>query len=117
MPQLVTTTILIVCMIFLTLFMIIEPRIKVPLIQLRFFRNRLFALANLSGLLNGIARGAVLFLMIFFLQGPYGKDPLTAGLMLIPFGAAFMVIGPISGRISDYIGSRILASIGLGIST
>jgi hypothetical protein len=51
---------------------------------LRLFRSRLFALANLSGLLNGIARGAVLFLLIFFLQGPYGKDPLTAGLMLTP---------------------------------
>src|SRR5437763_16369517 len=116
MPQLVTTTILIVCMIFLTLFMIIEPRIKVPLIQLRFFRNRLFSLANLSGLLNGIARGAVLFLLIFFLQGPYGKDPLTAGLMLTPFGAAFMIVGPISGRLSDRVGSRLLAPIGLVIS-
>jgi len=116
LPQPVTTTILITGIVCLTLFLIIEPRIKVPLIQLRFFRNRLFALANLSGLLNGIARGAVLFLMIFFLQGPYGKDPLAAGLMLTPFGAAFMVIGPISGRLSDRIGSRILASIGLGIS-
>ena len=54
--------------------------------------------------------------MIFFLQGPYGQDPLMAGRMLIPFGAAFMLIGPISGRLSDYIGSRILATIGLGIS-
>src|SRR5205085_11300556 len=117
LPQPVIIAILSAGIVSLLLFIVIEPRIKVPLIQLRLFRSRLFALANLSGLLNGIARGAVLFLLIFFLQGPYGKDPLTAGLMLIPFGAAFMVIGPISGRISDYIGSRILASIGLGIST
>ena len=117
LPQTVNSTILMVGLVSLTLFLLIEPRIKVPLIQLRLFRNRLFALANLSGLLNGIARGAVLFLMIFFLQGPYGQDPLMAGLMLIPFGAAFMVIGPISGRLSDRIGSRVLASMGLGIST
>lgn len=117
LPQSITDTILIAGIVCLALFLIIEPRIKVPLIQLRFFRNRLFALANLTGLLNGIARGAVLFLMIFFLQGPYGKDPLTAGLMLTPFGAAFMLVGPISGRLSDRIGSRILASVGLGIST
>ena len=116
LPQPVVITILIVGIVSLLVFVLIEPRIKVPLIQLRLFRSRLFALANLSGLLNGIARGAVLFLLIFFLQGPYGKDPLTAGLMLIPFGAAFMIVGPLSGRLSDRVGSRLLTPIGLGIS-
>ena len=99
LPQPVIIAILTTGIVGLALFVAIEPRIKVPLIQLRLFRNRLFALANLSGLLNGIARGAVLFLLIFFLQGPYGKDPLTAGLMLTPFGAAFMIVGPLSGRL------------------
>src|SRR6266851_2338448 len=100
----------------LLLFIMIEPRIEQPVVQLRLFRDRLFALANLSNLLNGIARGAVLFLLIFFLQGPYGKNPLTAGLLLAPFGAAFMVIGPLSGRLSDRVGSRLLTPIGLAIS-
>lgn len=74
LPQPVTIAIFVIGVVGLVLFVAIEPRIKVPLIQLRLFRGRLFALANLSGLLNGIARGAVLFLLIFFLQGPYGKD-------------------------------------------
>src|SRR6266496_3981684 len=72
---------------------------------------------GLSGLLNGIARGAVLFLLIFFLQGPYGQDPLRAGLLLTPFGLAFMIIGPLSGRLSDFVGSRLLTPIGLAISS
>ena len=113
----ITYTIFVVGIISLILFAVIEPRIKEPIVQLRLFRDRLFALANLSGLLNGISRGAVLFLLIFFLQGPYGKDPLTAGLLLTPFGAAFMLIGPLSGRLSDRVGSRLLAPIGLGISS
>ena len=116
LSQAVTIAILVIGIVSLVLFVAIEPRIKVPLIQLRLFRSRLFALANLSGLLNGIARGAVLFLLIFFLQGPYGKDPLTAGLMLTRFGAAFMIIGPLSGRLSDRVRSRLLTPIGLGIS-
>jgi EmrB/QacA subfamily drug resistance transporter len=116
LPQPVTMTILIIGIVSLVLFAVIEPRIKEPLVQLRLFRDRLFLFANLSGLLNGIARGAVLFLLIFFLQGPYGKDPLTAGLMLTPFGAAFMLIGPLSGSLSDRVGSRLLAPIGLGVS-
>lgn len=107
---------LIAGVISLLVFLVLEPRVREPLLQLRLFGSRLFALANLSGLLNGVARGAVLFLLIFYLQGPYGKDPLTAGLMLTPFGLAFMLIGPLSGRLSDKVGSRLLTPIGLGIS-
>jgi EmrB/QacA subfamily drug resistance transporter len=116
LPAPVTYSILAIGIVGLVTFALVEPRVKEPLIQLRLFRSRLFTLANLSGLLNGIARGAVLFLLIFFLQGPYGKDPLTAGLLLAPFGAAFMIVGPISGRLSDRLGSRLLAPIGLLIS-
>lgn len=116
LPQVDTITIFIIGIVSLVAFSVFEPRVKEPLVQLRLFRHRLFSFANLSALLNGIARGAVLFLLIFYLQGPYGKDPLTAGLMLTPFGLAFMVVGPLSGRLSDRIGSRLLAPIGLGIS-
>ncbi len=115
--QTANMAILTVGVVSLVLFGLIEPRIKEPIVQLRLFRDRLFALANLSGLLNGVARGAVLFLLIFFLQGPYGQNPLAAGLLLIPFGAAFMVVGPLSGRLSDRVGSRVLAPLGLGISS
>lgn len=115
--QTANMVILAVGVVSLVLFGLIEPRIKEPIVQLRLFRDRLFALANLSGLLNGVARGAVLFLLIFFLQGPYGQNPLAAGLLLIPFGAAFMVVGPLSGRLSDRVGSRLLAPLGLGISS
>ena len=99
----------------MALFFYIEPKIKHPMIDLSLFHNRNFALANLTNLLNGMARGAVLFLLIFFLQGPYGQDPLTAGLMLIPFGLAFMVLGPISGYLSDGYSSRNLQVAGLMI--
>ncbi len=116
LPVPAIVTILVIGLVGLTLFGIFEPRVKEPIVQLRLFKSRLFTMASLSGLLNGIARGAVLFLLIFFLQGPYGKDPLTAGLMLAPFGLAFMLIGPLSGRLSDRVGSKILAPIGLGVT-
>jgi MFS family permease len=116
LPSWETDTLLAVGIISLLLFIMIEPRIEQPVVRLRLFRDRLFALANLSNLLNGIARGAVLFLLIFFLQGRYGKDPLTAGLLLAPYGAALLVIAPFSGLLSDRIGSRLLAPMGLGIA-
>ncbi len=97
-------------------FLAIELRVPQPMLNLRLFYSRLFAFANVSNLLNGVARGAVLFLLIFFLQGPYGKDPLTAGIMMAPFGLSFMLIGPISGYLSDHHGARGLGTAGLLIS-
>ncbi|MGZ4947320.1 MAG: MFS transporter, partial [Halobacteriota archaeon] len=46
----------------------------------------------------------------------YGYDPLKAGIFLAPFGAAFLVVGPISGHLSDRYGARYLATAGLLVS-
>jgi EmrB/QacA subfamily drug resistance transporter len=106
----------VVGVMLLATFVVVELRSPAPMLNLRLFNSRLFAFANLSNLLNGVARGAVLFLLIFFLQGPYGKDPLTAGLMMAPFGLAFMAIGPLSGYLSDHHGARGLGTAGLLVS-
>ena len=90
----------------LAFFLYLETRTDHPMIDLGLFRIRDFALGNLNNLLLALARGALMFLIIFFLQGPYGMDPLTAGLSLIPFGLSFMIVGPISGHLSDQHGAR-----------
>ncbi len=97
-------------------FFLVERRALQPMLDFRLFKDKLFAFACAANALNGLARGAVLFVLIFFLQGPYGLDPLWAGIMMAPFGAAFMLIGPISGYLSDSHGSRGLATTGLLIS-
>jgi MFS family permease len=83
------------------------------LLDLGLFRNRLFALGNLTGLLNGIARNGVLFLLVFYLQGARGYDPVTAGLLLAPLAIGLLVLSPISGALADRIGSRGLATAGM----
>ncbi|HET8632414.1 MAG TPA: MFS transporter [Thermomicrobiales bacterium] len=112
----VIVALLIVGVIGLAAFFATEVRVPQPMLNLRLFEDRLFSLANLANFLNGMARGAVLFLLIFFLQGPYGKDPLIAGLMMAPFGLAFMAIGPLSGYLSDHHGARGLGTAGLIVS-
>jgi EmrB/QacA subfamily drug resistance transporter len=97
-------------------FFIIERWVPQPMLDLRLFSDKLFAYASAANALNGLARGAVLFILIFFLQGPYGLDPLWAGILMAPFGAAFMLVGPVSGYLSDRIGSRGLATAGLLVS-
>ncbi len=94
-------------------FLWVESRHPAPLLDLGLFRNRLFALGNLTGLLNGIARNGVLFLLVFYLQGARGYDPVTAGLMLAPLAIGLLVLSPISGALADRIGSRLLATVGM----
>ena len=94
-------------------FLWVEAHREAPLLDLSLFRNRLFALGNLTGLLNGIARNGVLFLLVFYLQGARGYDPVTAGLMLAPLAIGLLVLSPISGALADRIGSRLLATAGM----
>lgn len=116
LPMPVVYGLFVVAVLALAAFFVIETRTAEPMLDLRLFKDRLFGFAALTAALNAVARGAVLFVLIFFLQGPYGQDPLAAGIMMAPFGAAFMLVGPISGYFSDRYGSRVLTTAGLLVS-
>jgi len=94
-------------------FLWVEWRRPEPLLDLTLFRNRLFAMGNLTGLLNGVARNGVLFLLVFYLQGVKGDDPVTAGILLAPLALGLLVLSPISGVLADRYGSRGLATLGM----
>jgi len=98
------------------LFIWVERRRADPLLDLDLFRDRLFALGNLTSLLNGIARTGVLFLLVFYLQGARGEDPVTAGIMLSPLAIGLLVLSPISGAFADRYGSRLLATAGMVVT-
>jgi EmrB/QacA subfamily drug resistance transporter len=100
-------------LVALPVFVHIERGRTDPLLDLGLFRDRLFAMGNLTSLLNGIARNGVLFLLVFYLQGARGYDPVTAGIMLSPLAIGLLVLSPISGAIADRWGSRELATIGM----
>ncbi|HEV2460283.1 MAG TPA: MFS transporter [Ktedonobacterales bacterium] len=100
----------------LPIFFAVERVARQPLLDLTLFRDRLFAMGNLSAFLNSLARLAVTFLFVFYFQGPRQEDALTAGIMLAPMAVGMLVTSPISGYLSDRYGSRLLASLGLVIS-
>jgi len=94
----------------------VERRIRSPLIDLELLRDRLFLMGNLTALLNGIARNGVLFLLVFYLQGAKGEDPVQAGIQLAPLALGLVVLSPISGILADRYGSRGLATLGMVIT-
>lgn len=94
----------------------IERRVAAPIIDLRLFHNRLFAAANLSGLLSFFALFAVSFLLPFYLEELRHFPTDVAGLLLTPIPLTVSLVAPISGRLSDRFGSRVLSSAGLATS-
>ncbi|MHB8719014.1 MAG: MFS transporter [Candidatus Dormibacteria bacterium] len=98
------------------LFFWVQTHVSEPLLDLALFRNRLFAVANLTQFLNGLARMGLLFLLVFFFQGPEGKDPVIAGVLVLPLPLGMFALSPVSGWLSDHIGSRIPSTAGLFLS-
>jgi EmrB/QacA subfamily drug resistance transporter len=99
--------------VLMPIFVLVEGRVRTPILDLTLFRDRLFTMGNLTGLLNGIARNSVLFLLVFYLQGVKGSDPVTAGIQLAPLAIGLLVLSPISGALADRYGSRELATLGM----
>jgi EmrB/QacA subfamily drug resistance transporter len=90
-----------------------ERRAENPVLDLSLFNNRIYNFSVLSAMMQSLALFAVNFLIVFYLQGVLGYDPLKAALLLIPLPVVTSVIAPLGGIIADRIGARIPATIGL----
>lgn len=99
----------------LMLFVAVERRSAAPMVDLSLFRDRVFVLANASGLANFMAQYSVTFLMPFFLQVAMGMSADRAGTLMLGFPLAMMGVAPLAGYLSDRFGSRWLAVVGMVI--
>ena len=110
--------------VLLGAFVWIETVIPDPMFRLNLFRIRMFTAGNLCGFLGSLARGGLQFMLIIWLQGiwlplhgvNFEHTPLQAGLDMIPLMAGFLIMGPLSGAISDRVGAKGLATSGLGVT-
>ena len=87
-----------------------------PLLDLDLlFHNRLFAAANLAALLNYMALGAITILTAVYLEVVQGHSAGLTGWLMLAEPAVMAALSPFSGRLSDRVGSRLLASGGMVI--
>lgn len=94
-----------------------ESRASAPLLPLRLFRNRSFAVSNVVGLAFSFGVFGSVFLLIQFLQIVQGASPLHAGLMTTPWTMAPLVVAPLTGLITPRIGTRPVIVAGLASMT
>ncbi|HET9080227.1 MAG TPA: MFS transporter, partial [Trebonia sp.] len=108
----------------LALFCYIETRVAHPMFRMDLFRIRAFSAGNLAGLLSGLGRGGLMFILIIWLQGIYlprhgysfDQTPLWAGIYMLPLTIGFLLAGPVSGWLSDHFGARPFATGGMVVA-
>ena len=76
------------------------------MLDLRLFKVRLFSMGVAAGFIAFMGTSSLLFLMPFYLQTVAGYTPVQVGLILMPNALCFIILGPISGRLSDRYGFR-----------
>jgi MFS family permease len=101
----------------LLLFIIYERRNAHPLLDMSLLRIREFTGGAIAQLLNAIAWGAFLLLLSLYFQLVLDMSPLAAGIAITPFDVAFLIVGPLSGRLSDKFGHLPFTTSGLALTS
>ncbi|MDT7714306.1 MAG: hypothetical protein QOH09_298 [Pseudonocardiales bacterium] len=108
----------------LAIFCVVEAKVAEPMFELSLFRIRAFTAGNVASLLAGLGRGGLMFILIIWLQGiwlpqhgySFASTPLWAGIYMLPLTVGFLVVGPVSGWLSDQFGARSFATGGMVIA-
>ncbi|HEY3185183.1 MAG TPA: DHA2 family efflux MFS transporter permease subunit [Gaiellaceae bacterium] len=97
------------------LFVLWEFRTATPMLPMRFFRNRAFALTNLASLFMFFGMFGSIFLLSQFFQTVQGYSPLGSGLRILPWTAMPIFVAPIAGALSDRVGAHKMVGVGLAM--
>lgn len=117
LPDIKGASLIAVGIIGTILFILYEKRIRFPVLDMNLLtKNRVFALSNLSALINYSATYAVTFLLSLDLQYTKGFTAEHAGFILIAQPVFQAMISPLAGRLSDRIEPRLIASTGMGLT-
>jgi EmrB/QacA subfamily drug resistance transporter len=118
LPELTGVILISAALFGLLIFLWWENRAASPLFDIRVFRhNRLFIFSNLCAIANYSAVFAVAFLLSLYLQYIKGFSPVLAGLVMISHPVVQSIVSPLAGRLSDKMEPRVIASMGMALTT
>jgi EmrB/QacA subfamily drug resistance transporter len=87
-------------LVALAVFVVVENRVRWPLVDLSLARNPRFTVLVIAGTIANIAYGVTIFLSTLYLQQVRGLDPLTAGLAFLGPSAGAALGGVLAGRLA-----------------
>ncbi len=102
---------------------VVETRVPEPLVDMTMLRDRPVWTTNLSATLIGFGMFASFVLIPQFVEMPtstgygFGASVTEAGFFLLPLTVAMLLVGPVAGRLSVTVGSRVPLALGALLST
>jgi EmrB/QacA subfamily drug resistance transporter len=109
------TALLVGSAVMLAAFVLVELRVKAPMVEFRLFASRNFVGSNLIALIVTFAMLAQFFFLALYMQNILGYSPLQAGVRFLPATLMIVAIAPLAGRLTDRIGARIPIAVGLSL--
>jgi EmrB/QacA subfamily drug resistance transporter len=106
-------TALIITIVSIICFIKLEKKIENPLLDLSIFKNSLFSISIICALISFLTIGSNNIIQPFYLQDVLGLSPDISGIYMMIYPVILAVIAPLSGYLSDKIGSEILTLLGL----
>jgi EmrB/QacA subfamily drug resistance transporter len=94
-------------------FVAYELRTTDPMLPMRFFTKRSFAVTNAVSLAMYFGMFGSIFFLSQYLQNVLHNTPLQAGVKLLVWTGASMVVSPLAGFFSERYGSRTFMAAGL----
>jgi EmrB/QacA subfamily drug resistance transporter len=104
---------LVISMILFIIFLRVENKTGMPLLELKLFQNKWFSVSIICGFISFVAIFCSNIVMPFYLQDILSFTPGQAGAFLSIYPLVLALTAPISGYLSDKIGSEILTLAGL----
>jgi EmrB/QacA subfamily drug resistance transporter len=87
-----------------------------PMLNFRIYKYPMFALSSAITMVVTMAMFSGMLLLPIYVQTVRGISPLDAGLLLLPGAIVMAIMSPITGRLFDKFGGRVLAIVGLAIT-
>jgi EmrB/QacA subfamily drug resistance transporter len=101
--------------LLVTAFVLYELRTPEPMLPMSFFANRGFAVTNAVSLAMYFGMFGSIFFLSQFLQNVLHNSPLQAGVKLLVWTGASMVVSPLAGYFSERYSSRLFMVAGLSL--
>ena len=99
--------------ILLVLFILLERRSQQPLVDPNLFKNYLFTGGNISLGIFALALATHMLLLPFYMIDGVGYSASETGLLLATVAVITVAVAPLSGWLSDKVGSRPLCTVGI----
>jgi EmrB/QacA subfamily drug resistance transporter len=108
---------LIAAFILFAFFILIEKKQQAPLIKFDIFKNSLYSISIFCAFISFLSISCTFIIQPFYLQNTMKYSPASTGLIMMTFPVILSIFAPLSGYISDKIGSEFLTFLGLTLTS